>query len=294
MLTATNPYTGQDIHNYDSLNEEGVNIAIAKAVNAFDSWRTMPIKQRAEVLRSVAASLRQNKPLLSKLMAEEMGKPVKEGGPEVEKAAWCAEFYAEHAEAYLSDEVLPSDATESYVCYQPLGTLLGILPWNAPLWLAFRYLAPALMAGNTCVMKHDPNVPGCAQAIEQVFKEAGAPVGIMVNLPVETALVEKAIRHPDIAAVSFTGSAGAGAKVASMAASEIKPSVLELGGSDPLIVLADANLDEAADVATLSRIINAGQSCIAAKRIIIEAPVYDDFIDKLKTRLEKLSMGDPL
>jgi succinate-semialdehyde dehydrogenase/glutarate-semialdehyde dehydrogenase len=294
MLTATNPYTGQDIQSYDSLNEEGVDTTIAKAVNAFDSWRTMPIKQRAEILKSVAASLRSNKLLLSKLMAEEMGKPVKEGGPEVEKAAWCAEFYAENAEAYLSDEVLPSDASESYVCYQPLGTLLGILPWNAPLWLAFRYLAPALMAGNTCVMKHDPNVPGCAQAIEQVFKEAGAPVGIMVNLPVETAVVEKAIRHPDIAAVSFTGSAGAGAKVASMAASEIKPSVLELGGSDPLIVLADANLDEAADVATLSRIINAGQSCIAAKRIIIEAPVYDEFIDKLTTRLKKLTMGDPL
>ncbi|WP_284451976.1 NAD-dependent succinate-semialdehyde dehydrogenase [Methylophaga thalassica] len=294
MLTATNPYTGQEILKYEALNEQGVNITIAKAVNAFDSWRTMPIQQRAEILKSVAASLRRNKPLLSKLMAEEMGKPVKEGGPEVEKAAWCAEYYAEHAEAYLSDEKLPSDASDSYVCYQPLGTLLGILPWNAPLWLAFRYLAPALMAGNTCVMKHDPNVPGCAQAIEQVFEEAGAPVGVMVNLPVETPLVEKAIRHPDIVAISFTGSAGAGAKVASMAASEIKPSVLELGGSDPLIVLADADLDAAADVATLSRIINAGQSCIAAKRIIIEAPVYDEFIDKLKTRLQKLTMGDPL
>jgi succinate-semialdehyde dehydrogenase/glutarate-semialdehyde dehydrogenase len=172
--------------------------------------------------------------------------------------------------------------------------LLGILPWNAPLWLAFRYLAPALMAGNTCVMKHDPNVPGCAEAIEQVFRDAAVPDNIMVNLPVETSLVEKAIRDPRIAAVSFTGSATAGGKVASMAASEIKHSVLELGGSDPFIVLADADLDTAADVATLSRIINAGQSCIAAKRIIVEAPVYESFIDRLQTRLAKLKLGNPL
>ncbi|HEC75052.1 MAG TPA: NAD-dependent succinate-semialdehyde dehydrogenase [Methylophaga aminisulfidivorans] len=294
MLTATNPYTGQAIIDYEALDEQGINDKIAIAKKAFTSWQAKSLQQRAEVLRAVAKSLRENKVLLSKLMAEEMGKPIKEGGPEVEKAAWCAEHYAEYAEQYLTPEELPSDASLSYVCFQPLGTLLGVLPWNAPLWLAFRYLAPALMAGNTCVMKHDPNVPGCAKAIEQVFREAGAPEGIMVNLAVETPLVEKAIRHKDIAAISFTGSAAAGAKVAAMAASEIKPSVLELGGSDPLIVLADADLEKAADVATLSRIINAGQSCIAAKRIIVEAPVYEQFVTLLETRLKTLSLGDPL
>lgn len=294
MLTATNPYTGHAIQDYTALDENGIQQRIGAAHDAFCDWQARPIEERKQVLHAVAASLRDNKALLAKLMAEEMGKPIKEGGPEVEKAAWCAEHYADHAERYLAREELPSDASLSYVCYQPLGTLLGILPWNAPLWLAFRYLAPALMAGNTCVMKHDPNVPGCAEAIARVFEEAGAPANIMVNLPVETPLVEKAIRDPRIAAVSFTGSAGAGSKVASMAASEIKHSVLELGGSDPLIVLADANLETAADIATLSRIINAGQSCIAAKRVIVEASVYDEFVDRLYTRLEKLKLGDPL
>jgi succinate-semialdehyde dehydrogenase/glutarate-semialdehyde dehydrogenase len=294
MLTATNPYTNEVIQHYPALDDAGIKDKITAADKAFVDWSQRPIAERAEVLKRVAASLRQNKEKLAILMAEEMGKPVKEGGPEVEKAAWCAEHYAEHAEAYLSQEELPSDASLSFVCYQPLGTLLGILPWNAPLWLAFRYLAPALMAGNTCVMKHDPNVPGCAEAIEAVFKEAGVPDNIMVNLPVETPLVEQAIRDPRIAAVSFTGSAAAGGKVASMAASEIKHSVLELGGSDPFIVLADADLETAADVATLSRIINAGQSCIAAKRIIVEAPVYDAFIERLQARLAKLQLGNPL
>lgn len=294
MLTATNPYTNEVIYRYPSLDESGVRDKIAAADKAFSDWSQRSIAERAEVLKRVAAALRNNKDKLAVLMAEEMGKPVKEGGPEVEKAAWCAEHYAEHAEAYLSNEELLSDASLSFVCYQPLGTLLGILPWNAPLWLAFRYLAPALMAGNTCVMKHDPNVPGCAEAIEAIFEEAGVPANIMVNLPVETALVEQAIRDPRIAAVSFTGSAVAGGKVASMAAFEIKHSVLELGGSDPFIVLADADLDTAADVATLSRIINAGQSCIAAKRIIVEAPVYDTFIDRLHSRLAKLQLGNPL
>jgi succinate-semialdehyde dehydrogenase/glutarate-semialdehyde dehydrogenase len=294
MLTATNPYTNEVIQHYPALDEAGIKQKIAAADNAFADWSQRPIAERADVLKRVAASLRNNKEKLAILMAEEMGKPVKEGGPEVEKAAWCAEHYADHAEAYLNQEELTSDASLSFVCYQPLGTLLGILPWNAPLWLAFRYLAPALMAGNTCVMKHDPNVPGCAEAIEQVFRDAAVPDNIMVNLPVETSLVEKAIRDPRIAAVSFTGSATAGGKVASMAASEIKHSVLELGGSDPFIVLADADLDTAADVATLSRIINAGQSCIAAKRIIVEAPVYESFIDRLQTRLAKLKLGNPL
>jgi len=171
--------------------------------------------------------------------------------------------------------------------------VLGILPWNAPFWLAFRFCAPALMAGNTCVMKHDPHVPGCAKAIAELFEAVGAPAGIFQNLPVANADVEKAIRHRHIQAVSFTGSSRAGAIVASTAASEIKPSVLELGGSDPAIVLADADLGAAADAITLSRIINAGQSCIASKRIIVEASVHDAFVEMLRERLAKLKMGDP-
>tara|TARA_R110002073_G_scaffold232628_1_gene393803 strand:- start:261 stop:1616 length:1356 start_codon:yes stop_codon:yes gene_type:complete len=292
MLIATNPYNGARLHEFSPLDERATSTTIAAANTAFQSWGKTSFTERAEVLRKVAANLREKKAELAELMALEMGKPVKEGGPEVEKAAWCAEYYAEHAEEYLAREVLPSDATLSYVCYQPLGTILGILPWNAPLWLASRFFAPALMAGNTCVLKHDPHVPGCAAAIEDVFRDA--PQGIFRNLPLETPQVEQAIRDQGIAAISFTGSAAGGRKVAAMAASELKPAVLELGGSDPCIVLKDADLEAAADIAVLSRIINAGQSCIAAKRIIVESAVYETFVDMLLARLSKLKLGDPL
>ncbi|HEY7773338.1 MAG TPA: NAD-dependent succinate-semialdehyde dehydrogenase [Marinagarivorans sp.] len=293
-LIATNPYNGQTLAEYPTLDSVGINEQISLADAAFAHWKNTTFAERAAVLNNVARALRDAKPKLAELMALEMGKPVKEGLAEVEKAAWCSEYYAEHAEQYLATETLPSDASNSYVYYQPLGTLLGILPWNAPLWLAARYFAPALMAGNTCVLKHDPNVPGCAQAIAEVFASAGAPKNILVNLPISTPAVAEAIRHPAVQAVSFTGSAKAGGIVAATAAAEIKHSVLELGGSDPFIVMADADLDTAADVATLSRIINAGQSCIAAKRIIVASEVYDSFVDKLKTRLAKLKLGNPL
>ncbi|MCX4190176.1 NAD-dependent succinate-semialdehyde dehydrogenase [Methylophaga sp. OBS3] len=294
MLIATNPFNGQQIDRFPALDKHEMYARIGDAVTAFPEWRDKTFTERGEVLKAIAKQLRAEKHDIAELMALEMGKPIKEGVPEVEKAASCAEFYAEKAESFLADETLPSDASHSYVTYQPLGTLLGILPWNAPLWLAFRYLAPALMAGNTCVMKHDPNVPQSAQAIANAFVKAGAPDNIMVNLPLETPEVELAIRDPRIAAVSFTGSSGAGKKVAAIAGSEIKPCVLELGGSDPVLVLEDADLERAADVICLSRIINAGQSCIAAKRVIVAEPIYDRFTKLVKDRLEKLVLGDPL
>lgn len=293
MLSSINPTNGTKIADYAALSEEDSAAQICAAKKAFLSWSKTSFTGRAKVLLAVAAELREGKEGLAQIMAQEMGKPLKEGRPEVEKAAVCAEYYAQNAEEHLAREVLPSDASLSYVCYQPLGAVLGVLPWNAPLWLAFRFLAPTLMAGNTCAMKHDPNVPGCAQAIMEIFNKAGAPKNIVVNLPLHNSEVEAAIRHPDIAAVSFTGSAKAGAIVASIAASEIKPAVLELGGSDPCIVLADADLDRAAEVATLSRMINAGQSCIAAKRIIVEQSIYEAFIENLLGRLKILKSGDP-
>ncbi|GAB6261280.1 NAD-dependent succinate-semialdehyde dehydrogenase [Photobacterium sp. R1] len=294
LLKAINPANGTLIEEYPTLNADEMAQCISAATAAQADWRRLSFDERAEVLRRVAGQLRENQARLGALMTQEMGKPVKEAGPEVEKAAWCAEHYAEHAEAYLADQNIKTEASHSYVCYQPLGTVLGILPWNAPVWLAFRFLAPVLMAGNTCVMKHDPHVPGCARAIAEMFSLAGAPDNIMINLPVENDLVGQAIAHPDIAAVSFTGSDRSGATVASLAASLIKPAVLELGGSDPCVVLADADLETAADIATLSRIINAGQSCIAAKRIIVEAPVYEIFIQLVERRLTLLRVGDPV
>ncbi len=293
MLTATNPTSGAIVRDVTPENDRTVEAKLAAAAKAFPTWRKTSFDERAEVLRRVAGVLRDRVEELAPVMTEEMGKPIREARGEVEKSAWCAEHYAEHAEQYLATETIGSDATRSYVQYLPLGTILGILPWNAPFWLAFRFCAPALMAGNTCLMKHDPHVPGCAEAIADVFVRAGAPEGIFQSLLIETPRVEAVIRDPRIRAVSFTGSARGGSAVAAIAASEIKPAVLELGGSDPSIVLADADLDKAAGVLTLSRIINAGQSCIAAKRIIVEEAVYDRMADLLKEKLGALKVGDP-
>lgn len=294
MLTSTNPFTGEKINQHLALQGEQISTQIGLAAAALPAWSAKSFAERGKVLHALAAQLRRQKTRLAELMALEMGKPIKEGGPEVEKAATCCEYYAEHATKHLADEWIASDASESYVKFQPLGALLGILPWNAPVWLAFRYLAPALMAGNTCVMKHDPNVPATAQALADLFQEAGAPAGVVVNLPVRTEHVEQAIRDPRIMAVSFTGSSAAGRIVAATAASELKPAVLELGGSDPCIVLADAELERAADIVVLSRMINAGQSCIAAKRVLIETKVYEEFTTLLRVRMARLKLGNPL
>ena len=293
MLTVTNPATGKIIQEIEPDSAKSVESALEAAQKRFISWRQTSFAERADLLRAVAGIMRKKVEELAPLMTQEMGKPIREARGEVEKAAWCAEHYAEHGEAYLAREEIGSDATRSYVQYLPLGPVLGILPWNAPFWLAFRFAAPALMAGNTCLMKHDPHVPACAKAIADVFEEAGAPPGLFQALRIETPAVEAVIRDTRVRAVSFTGSARGGAAVAAIAASEIKPAVLELGGSDPSIVLADADLDKAAEVLTLSRIINAGQSCIAAKRLIIEEPVYDAFTEKMQARLAALKVGDP-
>ncbi len=293
MLSAINPSNEKPVRQIDALTPAQCDERIQACAHAHTQWSQRSFAERASVLNKVAAQMRENREQLALFMTEEMGKPIKEARAEVDKAAWCAEHYAEHAQSYLQRQEIASDAPLSYVQHLPLGTVLGVLPWNAPFWLAFRFCAPALMAGNTCAMKHDPHVPGCAQAIADCFAKAGAPDNILVNLPLSNNTVEAAIRHPLIRAVSFTGSEKAGAIVASVAASEIKPAVLELGGSDPCIVLADADLDKAADIITLSRIINAGQSCIAAKRILVERAVYPQFCEMLHERLARLKLGDP-
>lgn len=293
MPQAVNPTTGVPLDPVRAHTAAEVNQILANAESAYASWRGATFAERAEVLGRVGSVLREKVDLLARPMTEEMGKPVKEARGEVLKAAWCAEHYAEYAESYLRTETIPSDATHSYVQYLPLGPVLGILPWNAPFWLAFRFCAPALMAGNTCLMKHDPHVPACSAAIAGVFETAGAPPHVFQHLLLETPEVEAVIRDERVRAVSFTGSAAGGAAVAGIAASEIKPHVLELGGSDPCVVLADADLEKAADVITLSRIINAGQSCIAAKRVIVEESVHDALVDKLRERLSALTVGDP-
>ncbi|QAB14461.1 NAD-dependent succinate-semialdehyde dehydrogenase [Hydrogenovibrio thermophilus] len=293
MFTATNPTTGEVIHQYPTHTSEEFSTAIDDAQSAFQAWRKTTFAERAALMNKVADLMAEDEERLARLMTVEMGKPIREAYGEVQKAAWCARHYAEQAEGYLAPQELASDASLSYVQHLPLGPLLGILPWNAPFWLAFRFCAPALMAGNTCLMKHDSHVPACAEAIGELFVKAGAPKGLMQNLRLHNDQVAQVITHPAVQAVSLTGSSFAGSQVASLAAQHIKPAVLELGGSDPSLVLADADIEKAAEVLALSRIINAGQSCIAAKRIIVEASVYEAFIDAFHQHLAKLKMGDP-
>ncbi len=293
MLTAIDPSTGEPIREVPAAGPVEIETTLERAETAYHDWRRAGFAERAHLLRAVGAELRRGVEDYAYVMTEEMGKPITEARGEVVKAAWAAEHYAEHGEQYLAAESVESDATSSYVQYLPIGPVLGVLPWNAPFWLAFRFCAPALMAGNTAVMKHDPHVPGCAAAIAGAFRAVGAPDGVFASLPVATPDVAGVIRDRRIRAVSFTGSDRAGAAVASVAASEIKPAVLELGGSDPSIVLADADIEAAAEVLALSRIINAGQSCIAAKRIIVERSVHDELVEALRARLAALRMGDP-
>ena len=293
MLTALNPATGDIVREVESDSDDAVEAKLAASEEAYRKWKEKSFAERAALLNAVARLMRDEIETLAPVMTEEMGKPIKESRGEVNKSAWCAEHYAANAEAYLARQVIESDATLSYVEHLPIGPVLGILPWNAPFWLAFRFSAPALMAGNSCLMKHDPHVPGCAQAIEKCFRDAGAPEGLFQALMIETPRVEAVIRDRRVRGVSFTGSSRGGAKVAEIAGSEVKPAVLELGGSDPSIVLADANLEKAADVLTLSRIINAGQSCIAAKRIIVESSVYEKMKTLMSERLSALKVGDP-
>jgi len=290
-----NPYTEETVYEIPMNTSEEAREMIEKSQETYvNSWRDTSYEQRAKLLEAVAKEMKDNLDEYALPMTEEMGKPINEARGEVTKAAWAAEHYAKNAKEYLKTEYLDSDASESFVQYLPLGVTLGILPWNAPFWLAFRYLAPALMSGNTCIMKHDSHTPLCAIKIVEAFQKAGMPENLVQNLVVDHTKIESIIRHPLVTGVSLTGSSKAGSAVAAIAGSEIKPVVLELGGSDAAIILADTkDLEHAADVIVLSRYINAGQSCIASKRIIVEEPIYEKFILLLKERFEKLTLGDP-
>ncbi|TVR45985.1 MAG: NAD-dependent succinate-semialdehyde dehydrogenase [Planctomycetota bacterium] len=293
MLPVIDPSNGKTIREIAIDDAPTIEAKLAAAARAAEPWSRLSFAERAVVLRKVAGVLRQQRDALGLVMTEEMGKPQREAVAEVDKAAWCAEHYAEHAAGYLADESLESDAQHSYVRYLPLGPVLGVLPWNAPIWLAFRFCAPALMAGNPCLIKHDPHTPGCAQGIVAAFQEAGAPIGIMDALYLDNPPVEKVIHDPRIHAVSFTGSGRGGAVVASLAGAALKPTILELGGSDPCVILNGADLEAALPAICTSRIINAGQSCIAAKRIIVEESSYDAVVSGITDRFRALVQADP-
>ncbi len=293
-LRSTNPFTGQVIREYPEMTAAEFNAAVSKAHAAFLKWRSTDFAFRAQRLQAASSILRSNTERFARLMAEEMGKPVKGGRSEVEKCAWVCDYYAENAEKFLAVEPISTDASKSYISYQPLGVVLAVMPWNFPFWQVFRFAAPALMAGNAGVLKHASNVMGCALAIEDVFREAGYPENLFRSLLVGSSMVDSIIENPLVKAVTLTGSTPAGRAVAGKAGSLLKKTVLELGGSDPYVILADANLEESVSMCVTGRLINSGQSCIAAKRFIVVDSVSQKFEELMVQQMAAATMGNPM
>ncbi len=293
-IVSVNPANGAELQRYREMSPEEVTAAIAAVDRAFQSWRRLSYAQRAALLREAGAILRARAGEYAVLMAQEMGKPVRDGRGEVEKCAWVCDYYAENAAAFLADEIIATEARNSFVTYQPLGVVLAVMPWNFPFWQVFRFAAPALMAGNTALLKHASNVPGCALAIEQTFRDAGFPADTFRTLLAGSSQVEAMIANPLVRAVTLTGSTPAGRAVAAKAGEMIKKTVLELGGSDAYLVLDDADLDLTAAACAASRLINSGQSCIAAKRFIVTEKNHAAFTERFIAHMESYRMGDPL
>ncbi len=290
----TNPATGHSEDVCHAMTAPALSITLSGAQAAGVEWRARDIAARCDLVAGAARVLRDNLEHYARLMTLEMGKPIREARAEVEKSASGCEYYAQHGAAFLADELIESDASRSLVCYQPLGTVLAIMPWNFPFWQVFRFAAPALVAGNTCLLKHASNVPQCALAIQSLFQQAGFPEYVFSTLMLPSSRVAGVIEDPRVHAVTLTGSEPAGRQVAAAAGAHIKKTVLELGGSDPFIVLEDADLDQAVEVAVTSRFLNTGQSCIAAKRFIVVGAIADEFVRRFRLAVEALTMGDPL
>jgi succinate-semialdehyde dehydrogenase/glutarate-semialdehyde dehydrogenase len=293
-ITSINPVNRQKIKEYTALTEQEVAEKIEQTHTAWLGWKKTSHEQRRELMNRLAAIVRERRDELAVLMANEMGKPIKQGLSEVEKCAFTCEYYAANGEGFVADQIIETEASKSYVTIQPIGVVLAVMPWNFPLFQVFRFLAPALIAGNCGVLKHASNVPGCALVIEEMIIQAGFPAHVFQTLLIGSSQVEKIIENPRIKAVTLTGSTNAGISVASKAGAMLKKVVLELGGSDAYVVLADADLENAAETCVNSRLINSGQSCIAAKRFVVEESVIEEFtklfLQKMRTRV----MGDPL
>jgi len=293
-LLSVNPATEEVLATFQEHSPAQVEAALARAWEAFRLWRRTSFEERARLMRAVAQYLRRRRGELARLITLEMGKPIAEAEAEVLKCAWCCDYFAENAQRFLSPLEVETNATRSYVQFVPLGPVLAIMPWNFPFWQVFRFAAPALMAGNTALLKHASNVPQCALAIEEAFREAGFPPGVFQALLIPGSRVEEVMADPRVRAVTLTGSDAAGAQVAQAAGRQIKKTVMELGGSDPFIVLADADLAEAARVGARARNQNNGQSCIAAKRFIVVEDVAQEFTRLLVENIRALRVGDPL
>jgi succinate-semialdehyde dehydrogenase/glutarate-semialdehyde dehydrogenase len=294
QITAVNPATEEVLASFDAFGPDEVEMAVSEAHDAFLAWRERPIAERAVPMRALASLLRKRVDRYARLATLEMGKPIAEAKAEIEKCAFGTEHFAQNAARYLADEEIRANARRSLVAYQPLGVVLAVMPWNFPFWQVVRFAAPALMAGNAAVLKHASNVPQCALAIEEAFREAGFPQGLLRTVLVAGSAIEPIIADDRIRAVTLTGSSDTGSRIAELAGRALKKTVLELGGSDPYIVLADADLELAATTAVRARNQNNGQSCIAAKRFIVVDKVADDFERRFAKGVEDLVVGDPL
>jgi succinate-semialdehyde dehydrogenase/glutarate-semialdehyde dehydrogenase len=292
-LKSINPANGQEIAAYEEMSTDEVNGIITAVNDAFNSWRKTSFSSRGELLKNAAAILQSNKEEFGRLMSLEMGKPYSQSLAEVVKCAKGCEYYADNTEEILADRIIETDASKSYVSHQPIGIVLAVMPWNFPFWQVFRFAAPALMAGNVGVLKHASNVQGCALAIEKIFVESGFPENVFRALVISSKNVESVINNPLVKAVTLTGSTPAGRAVASQSGAALKKTVLELGGSDPYVILKDADLDQAVEACVIGRLLNTGQSCIAAKRFIVVADVLGDFQERLIDEMRVKKWGDP-
>jgi succinate-semialdehyde dehydrogenase/glutarate-semialdehyde dehydrogenase len=292
-LKSINPFNGKIIREFEEFSYDKSEEIIRQSAERFGSWKKTGFEERNNLIKNTADVLRKNIDEYAGAITQEMGKPVKESQSEVEKCAWACDYYAQNAAGFLRQEEIRTDAIKSYVSYEPLGVILGIMPWNFPFWQTFRFAVPSIMAGNTAVLKHSSNVQICASLIEKVFSDAGFPDSVFRNLAVSSSGMERIIRNKNIKAVSLTGSEEAGRKVASIAGDELKKCVLELGGSNAFIVLEDADIDKAAETGVKARFQNAGQSCIAAKRFIVVKKIMDEFLEKFVGRVRNIRTGDP-
>ena len=292
-METINPTTGKSEKKFETWDDKQLKGALQQVTDATPAWAAKPMAERAELMKHLAAELRDNKQHYGGLITLEMGKPISEAVGEIEKCAWACEYYADKAATFLADEVIESDAGKSYVAYLPLGTVLAVMPWNFPFWQVYRFAAPGLMAGNTAVLKHASNVPQCALAIEETFRKAGFPENVFRTLMIPASMVQSVVEDPRIHAATLTGSEPAGRQVAAEAGAVLKKVVLELGGSDAFVVLDDADLEQAAKWGVTARYLNDGQSCIAAKRFIVVDAIPDKFLELFKANAEALVVGDP-
>jgi len=294
-MESINPANGEPIDEYESHDSDDIESALSAAQSTFDDWSQQSIVHRQTLLEKTASLLDDRVDEYAELMTREMGKPIEQAKAEVRKCAWVCEYYAETADQHLQDEVIESDPdAHTLVSYEPLGPILAVMPWNFPFWQAFRFIAPNLAAGNVGLLKHASNVPGCALAIEAVLQDAGMPEAVFQTLLVSSSEVDSIIEDDRVAGVTLTGSEGAGRAVGSTAGQQLKPSVLELGGSDPFVVLDDAPIEATAERGAFARLQNTGQSCIAAKRFIVHEAVYDEFVDAFVEAIDDLTIGDPM